>query len=87
MPFVKDPSAILDYSVKWTDWLGSDTIATSSWSVPSGLTKHAETNNTTTATVWCSGGAVGKTYIVTNTITTAGGRTDEREIKITVQNK
>ena len=82
--FKKDPSAILDYSIDWSLWLDGDTISTSSWTVPQGLTKASETNNSTTATVWLSGGTVDQTYTVTNRITTANGRTDERSILIKV---
>jgi len=85
--FKKDPSAILDYSIDWSLWLDGDTIQTSSWTVPQGLTKASETNNSTTATVWLSGGTVDQTYTVTNRITTANGRTDERSILIKVEDR
>ena len=85
--FKKDPSAVLDYSIDWTLWLDGDTIQTSSWTVPQGLTKASETNNSTTATVWLSGGTVDQTYTVTNRITTANGRTDERSILIKVEDR
>jgi hypothetical protein len=83
--FDKDPDAVLDYQLDWSDWLpDGDTIATSVWSVPVGLTEDSDTNTTTTATVWLSGGTAGTEYQVANTITTADGRTDERTIKIKV---
>ena len=85
--FKKDPSAILDYSIDWSLWLDGDTIQSSSWTVPQGLTKASETNNSTTATVWLSGGTVDQTYTVTNRITTANGRTDERSILIKVEDR
>jgi len=85
--FVKDPSAVLDYTVDWSDWLDTDTIATSEWTVPSGITKDSDTNTDTTATVWLSGGTAGENYSVTNTITTAGGRTDQRTIHIQVRER
>jgi len=78
--FTKDPSAVLDYAIDWSAWLGSDTIATSTWSVPTGITRDSDTNTTTRATIWLSGGTAGQTYQLTNTITTAGGRTDQRTI-------
>ena len=85
--FKKDPSAILDYSIDWSLWLDGDTIQSSSWTVPQGLTKASETNDPTTATVWLSGGTVDQTYTVTNRITTANGRTDERSILIKVEDR
>lgn len=87
--FTKDPDATLDYGFDWaTDgWLGSDTIASATWVVPSGLTKGSETNTTTTATVWLSGGTVATDYTVTCRITTAGGRIDDRSLLIQVRNR
>jgi len=84
MKFLKDPSAVLDYTVDWTTWLSTDVIATSSWTVPNGLTKGAETKTEKTASIWLSGGTVGQEYTVVNKITTAAGRTDERTIIIAV---
>ena len=85
--FRKDPSAILDYSIDWSLWLNGDTIATSSWTVPTGLTKVSDTKNDSSTTVWLSGGTLGQTYTVTNRITTANGRTDERSIIIKVEDR
>ena len=85
--FKKDPSAILDYSIDWSLWLDGDTIQSSSWTVPQGLTKASETNNNSTTTVWLSGGTLDQTYTVTNRITTANGRTDERSILIKVEDR
>lgn len=85
--FTKDPSAVLDYCIDWSAWLGSDTISTSTWTVTAGLTKDSDTNTTTTATAWFSGGTVGKKYVATNRIVTAAGRTDDRSILIEVRNR
>ena len=89
--FTKDPSAILDYEIDWSDWLetNSDTISTSTWTVPSGITKTADTKTTTTTTIWLSGGTDGNTYECVNRIVTsaASPRTDERTIYIIVKNK
>lgn len=86
--FIKDPSAILDYSVDWTGWLASgDTIVTSSWTVPEGITEDSESQTTTTATIWLSGGTEGEDYTLVNKIATAGGRTEERTITIKVRER
>lgn len=82
--YPKDPNAKLDYVMDWSDWLGTDTIASSTWVTPAGLTATAPTNTTTTATVWLEAGTVGTQYLVTNRITTAGGRTNDRSILIQV---
>lgn len=82
--FQKRADAVLDYMVNWTTWLASDTIDTSTWTVPDGLTLDSSTETTTAATAWLSGGTVGTTYEVVNTIVTAGGRTDYRTVTIEV---
>ena len=86
--FLKDPQEVLDYVTDWGSWLGADTISSSNFTVDdAGITKDSQTNNTTTATVWLSGGSVGSTYRVRNTIVTAGGRTAERTLEIKVENR
>jgi len=87
MNFTKDPNAVLDYSIDWTRWLAGDQIATSEWIIPSGLTKMADSKTSTSATVWLSGGSVGQSYTVTNRITTAAGRTEDRSFIIRVEER
>jgi len=82
--FTKDPDSTLDYKIDWSAWLGSDTINTSTWTVPSGITKVSDTHDDTSTTIWLSGGTVGTWYQLTNRITTANGRTVERSIWIKV---
>lgn len=83
--FEKDPGAVLDYTGDWSAWLGTDTITASTWNVPAGITKDTDNHDTTTTWIWLSGGAAGTVYTLTNHITTAGGRQDERTIKIKVK--
>jgi hypothetical protein len=85
--FVKDPSAKLDFSIDWSAWLGSDTIATAEWTVPDGITKSLESKTTTTTTIWLVGGTAHQQYAVTCRITTNGGRIDDRTIYVKVRNK
>lgn len=87
--FVKDPEAILDYGFDWNLWLAGDTIDTSAWVVDSGLTivPGSDVHDTTTTTVFLSGGVERQKYKLTNTITTAAGRTDERTILIRVDHR
>ena len=85
MTYTKDPQAVLDYMIDWSSWLtaaGDDTITASSWTATDGITIDSDTNTTTTATVWLSGGTVGTTYELTNHIVTLAGREDDRTIKI-----
>lgn len=89
----KDPAATLDYGCDWTDWLDGDTIpvtspaGASSWDVPAGLTREAESNTEQITTVWISGGTLGERYTITNRITTAANRTDERSLIIVIKNR
>ena len=80
----KDPDETRDYSVDWSTYLGTDTISTSTWTVPTGLTGGTESNTATTATVWLSGGVGGQEYEVLNEITTVAGRTYQKTLVIPV---
>ncbi|GAB3884691.1 phage fiber-tail adaptor protein [Terrabacter terrigena] len=87
----KDPQAKLDYAVDWTAWLQpSETITTSTWTVPAGLTKASSPAESVVggkATVWLSGGTAGTRYDVTNHIITNQGREDERTLVILVNDR
>ena len=86
--FLKDPDAVLDYSVDWSKWLAGDQIETSTWFVSDPAFEPSDDSNTTTrATVWLAGGVAGHSYTLTNRITTFGGRTDERSLVIQVQDR
>lgn len=73
--FSKDPQATTDFSFDWTDPLGTDTIASSIWTADAGITVVRSNFTGAVATVFLSGGTEGTNYSVTNTVTTAGGRT------------
>lgn len=80
----KHPSATLDYQLNWSNWLAGDTISSSTWVVPTGLTKVLDTNETTTCTIWLSGGTDKANYKVVNTITTATGKVESKAITVSV---
>lgn len=86
-PKIKDPNDVIDFQVTWATWLGTDTIATSTWIVPTGITKDSDTNTTTTTTIWLSGGTAGTFYELVNRITTVGGRTRDFTCVIEVQER
>lgn len=88
--FTKDPDATLDYGIDWTNWLETgDSIASSAWEVPTGLTLTSQSNTNNKTLVWLSGGTVGTTYTVRNRITTASTppRVEDRSILIQVINR
>jgi hypothetical protein len=84
----KDPDEVLDYEIDWTAKLtGGDTITSSSWTVPAGITKDSSTFTTSTATIWLSDGTIGETYLLTNEVTTAAGRTMDQSAKLKIKEK
>ncbi len=90
MLIVKDPDAVLDYAIDWTDWLGTDTITSSVWTADSSSGIEVESDSVDTAghvcTVRLAGGNISTApYRVTHQITTAAGRTDERSLLIKIQ--
>lgn len=88
--FEKDPQAILDYSVNWTEFLETaETITSSQWFVPTGITLTESGSTNKTATAWLSGGTLGSSYEIVNRITTNNtpARVDERTIIISIVNK
>lgn len=87
MNFLKDPGDVLDYQFDWSSWLNEDTILSSRWTMPEGITEDSSTNDTTTATIWLSSGTLAEDYEVTNQVVTAGGRTAERSMTIKVRSR
>lgn len=85
--FTKDPDAVLNYRMDWTDWLaGTDTILASEWTA-SGVTIDSSSFTQTTADCVVSGGVAGTTGSISNKITTAGGLVDERTIQLQIRER
>lgn len=85
--YFKDPNANKDYPIDWTDWLAeiSDTISSVAWTVPAGITQTNQSNTTTRAVIWLSGGTLGTTYEIGCRITTAGGRIEDQTILVEIR--
>ena len=84
----KDPDAVLDYSMDWTAWLlPGDSVSASDWLADDGITIDSDALAGPVATVWLSGGTARRTYVVTNRITTNGGRVDDRSITVYVMDR
>ena len=88
--FKKQPTDVQDFDIDFTEWLtGMGDTALG----PTGLVVEADDGISIVATVlldgvvkvWTSGGTDGKTYKITATVTTEGGRTKQAEIKIKVK--
>lgn len=95
MALRKDPNALLDYGFDWAApdengkvWMAEgDSISISEWLVPVGLTGSAASKTATVAKIWLSGGTLGQEYRVTNRITTAQGRQDERSFNLRIEDR
>lgn len=89
----------LDFGFDWSDWLyEGDTLAASAWEIevkygdedPADLDFVADeggsagTHDGTTTTCWVEGGTVGITYRLTNTVTSAEGRSDNRGFDLNI---
>lgn len=85
--WTKDPDAVLDYTLDWSEWLDSDTISSAAWAAPTGITIDSTTTTTTLSAVWLSGGTHGTDYDVRCRVVTAGGRTDDRTIRLQVRHR
>ena len=90
----KDPNAVLDYKVDWTEWLvDGDTITADEWFLDGGLFDPDDldienhTHDDTSATAWISGGTAGEEYDVTCRIATAHGRIDDRTFTLVVEDR
>lgn len=86
----KDPAELLDYRIDWSGVVGDDEITASAWAVAQGDVSISTPPNTfdeNSATVWVSGGSAGTVSVLTNTVTTDGGRTYEQSIKLRVVQK
>lgn len=85
---IKDPQAKLPYGHDWSEWLNAgDKIASSSWTVPTGLTlvAHGKTDTTTEAVL--SGGVDEEIYYCINHIHTNLGYEDDRTIKFVMKQR
>jgi hypothetical protein len=89
--YVQSPAATLDYLINWAPYLTSppaqpgDTITTSSWLADTGITITDLGHTDTTTSVRVTAGTLGGTYNAVNTITTSGGRTDERTLTFMIR--
>lgn len=88
--FIKDPDSSLDWTIDWTNWLGSGrTVASSDWTVPSGLTEVSASIDSAglMTTIVLSGGTAGTTYEVTNTVTLDNGYIAERTLRFQLEER
>lgn len=80
--FVQDPDSTLDYPFEWAPFLEGDTIATSVFLLPDGLTQVSTAIDGSITTVFLSGAQCGRIYRCTNRVTTGDGRIEDKTIRI-----
>jgi hypothetical protein len=85
----KDNSEVEDFDINWLPRLGTDTVATSLWAIVSGAGLTINSNSFTPARtkVWLSGGTLGQTYLLKNTVTTASGATEIETAQLNIRAK
>jgi hypothetical protein len=89
---LKDPEAVLDYSVDWgAEYLGDDLLAESDWSVvpdePGGVTVESSNFDSTTTGVTAAGGIAGRMYRLVNAVVLQSGRADSRSIVLRLESR
>jgi hypothetical protein len=83
----KDKDELLDYTIDWSARLATDAIATSTWTVPSGLTTTMNSFDADSTTIWLKDGVDAVKYAILNHITTTGGRVMEQTVLLKVKEK
>ena len=89
---LKDPEALLDYSVDWgADYLTGDVLTESGWTVspaePGGVSIMSSRFDLLLSTVEVGGGQPGHIYRLTNHVVTGEGREDSRSIMLRVEKR
>jgi hypothetical protein len=89
---LKDPDAVLDYSIDWgAEYLGDDLLAESAWSVapdePGGVTIVGSDFDAAKSIVKAGGGTAGNIYRLVNEVVLASGRVDSRSIVLRVEKR
>ena len=87
----KDPGDVLDYTIDISGVIdpdganpNGDTIASVTWTVPTGLTKTSQVQNEGLAVIWLAGGTASRTYTLNMDAITAQGRTVNRDVQLEV---
>jgi len=89
---LKDPDAVLDYSIDWADALEEgEALSTAEWLIapqlPGGLAIASESAVGAVHTAVVSGGRPGDLYRLTNRVTTDQGRTHDLSFLIRIAEK
>lgn len=89
---LKDPQAVLDYTIDWgAEYLNGDQLTQSVWQVtpdePAGVAVLDSRFDEGLATVKAGGGIAGHIYRLTNEVSLGSGRIDQRTITVRVEQR
>ena len=82
--YTKSAAEITDFTLDWSQVVGADSIITSAWTVPSGITGSNQSSTATTASIRIAAGTASLFYPFVNTITRISGQVDQESLVITV---
>ncbi len=90
--FLKDPDAVLDYRMDWTDALAEGVaLSTSTWSVSPAIAGGLEVRESAldggVTVVHLAGGVAGHVYRVSNEVTMSDGNIDGRSLVVRVEER
>jgi len=82
----QDKDEAIAYTIDWSADLNSSTVASTAWTVPSGLTNESTTATTTTSSIRLSGGTPGVVYKIEALATLDSGEKLQGHFLVTAQN-
>lgn len=82
---IKDPDSARALSIDWTDYIGSNTISATDWTVANGLTEGAAATSGNIRSCIVSGGKEGCDYLVTCRVTLNDSTTEDGTILVKVR--
>ena len=91
----KDPAEVADYDLNWPPRLGPlDSIASSSWAITqtdapasTAIAIQSTSDIPTRTKVWLTGGTLGYSYSLQNTVITTNGDTLVQTVKVKIAKK
>lgn len=87
----KDPDAILDYQLDWSDWLAEGVFIVGLTVIAdNGVIVETSSFTATTTTAWLSGGILGENANITYRITTnsvPGAQVNDRALILRIENR
>lgn len=83
----KDPDEIVLRTIEWDDRISTYTVDSSTWIVPTGITKDDDDFDDTSTTIKLSGGTEGVTYSLVNRVVLSSGEILDQTVKIKVKTK